>query len=182
MYCTKTFALTLGLLLWLIYFIYFQVVKLLNNKRSQAVGILMSSLHLDMKDIHHGEHRFVSICYHNFQIQGFFFKWAWCNALWKNRICITVWLPRVEKQLRKSLKGQITPKVKILPAVIWIPPYGFGVCRYCLWISASENVTGVVNCGYSRQSKYPVGIFVMEERRPVAEASVLSLAGWRHPT
>lgn len=31
------------------------MVKLLNNKRSQAVGILMSSLHLDMKDIQHGE-------------------------------------------------------------------------------------------------------------------------------
>ncbi|XP_058275911.1 formin-2 isoform X3 [Hirundo rustica] len=31
-----------------------QVVKLLSNKRSQAVGILMSSLHLDMKDIQHG--------------------------------------------------------------------------------------------------------------------------------
>ncbi|KAM7382244.1 hypothetical protein PAMA_012890 [Pampus argenteus] len=30
-----------------------QAVKLLNNKRSQAVGILMSSLHLDMKDIQH---------------------------------------------------------------------------------------------------------------------------------
>ncbi|KAF3691470.1 Formin-2 [Channa argus] len=30
-----------------------QVVKVLNNKRSQAVGILMSSLHLDMKDIQH---------------------------------------------------------------------------------------------------------------------------------
>ncbi|GAA6078165.1 formin-2, partial [Tachysurus ichikawai] len=30
-----------------------QVVKILNNKRSQAVGILMSSLHLDMKDIQH---------------------------------------------------------------------------------------------------------------------------------
>ncbi|XP_049552942.1 formin-2 [Orcinus orca] len=30
-----------------------QVVKLLSNKRSQAVGILMSSLHLDMKDIQH---------------------------------------------------------------------------------------------------------------------------------
>ncbi|KAL0964731.1 hypothetical protein UPYG_G00328150 [Umbra pygmaea] len=30
-----------------------QVVKLLNHKRSQAVGILMSSLHLDMKDIQH---------------------------------------------------------------------------------------------------------------------------------
>ncbi|KAM4591298.1 uncharacterized protein fmn2a isoform 2-T2 [Odontesthes bonariensis] len=29
-----------------------QVVKLLSNKRSQAVGILMSSIHLDMKDIH----------------------------------------------------------------------------------------------------------------------------------
>uniref|UniRef100_A0A8C2DNU2 Formin 2 n=1 Tax=Cyprinus carpio TaxID=7962 RepID=A0A8C2DNU2_CYPCA len=32
-----------------------QVVKLLNTKRSQAVGILMSSLHLDMKDIQHGQ-------------------------------------------------------------------------------------------------------------------------------
>ncbi|KAJ8360233.1 hypothetical protein SKAU_G00167580 [Synaphobranchus kaupii] len=30
-----------------------QVLKLLSNKRSQAVGILMSSLHLDMKDIQH---------------------------------------------------------------------------------------------------------------------------------
>ncbi|KAG8446992.1 hypothetical protein GDO86_014438 [Hymenochirus boettgeri] len=30
-----------------------QVIKLLSNKRSQAVGILMSSLHLDMKDIQH---------------------------------------------------------------------------------------------------------------------------------
>ncbi|XP_062863943.1 formin-2 [Trichomycterus rosablanca] len=30
-----------------------QVVKVLSNKRSQAVGILMSSLHLDMKDIQH---------------------------------------------------------------------------------------------------------------------------------
>jgi len=34
-----------------------QVVKLLSNKRSQAVGILMSSLHLDMKDIQHGEYK-----------------------------------------------------------------------------------------------------------------------------
>lgn len=32
-----------------------QVVKILSNKRSQAVGILMSSLHLDMKDIQNGE-------------------------------------------------------------------------------------------------------------------------------
>ncbi|KAL0964500.1 hypothetical protein UPYG_G00324700 [Umbra pygmaea] len=30
-----------------------QAVKLLNNKRSQNVGILMSSIHLDMKDIQH---------------------------------------------------------------------------------------------------------------------------------
>lgn len=34
-----------------------QVVKLLSNKRSQAVGILMSSLHLDMKDIQHGKYK-----------------------------------------------------------------------------------------------------------------------------
>lgn len=32
-----------------------QVVKLLSNKRSQAVGILMSSIHLDMRDIQNGE-------------------------------------------------------------------------------------------------------------------------------
>ena len=32
-----------------------QVAKLLSNKRSQAVGILMSSIHLDMKDIQNGE-------------------------------------------------------------------------------------------------------------------------------
>uniref|UniRef100_A0A674AKU1 Formin 2a n=1 Tax=Salmo trutta TaxID=8032 RepID=A0A674AKU1_SALTR len=32
-----------------------QVVKLLNTKRSQNVGILMSSIHLDMKDIQNGE-------------------------------------------------------------------------------------------------------------------------------
>lgn len=41
------------------YLCVFQVVKLLNNKRSQAVGILMSSLHLDMKDIQHGEFNFL---------------------------------------------------------------------------------------------------------------------------
>lgn len=40
----------------------FQVVKLLNTKRSQAVGILMSSLHLDMKDIQHGEVILSSSC------------------------------------------------------------------------------------------------------------------------
>ncbi|KAK1792877.1 hypothetical protein P4O66_001582 [Electrophorus voltai] len=32
-----------------------EVMKLLSNKRSQAVGILMSSLHWDMKDIQHAE-------------------------------------------------------------------------------------------------------------------------------
>ncbi len=46
--CNKIYLLSLSL--WLS-----QVVKLLNNKRSQAVGILMSSLHLDMKDIQNGE-------------------------------------------------------------------------------------------------------------------------------
>ncbi len=46
----KIFLLSFSLSLWLS-----QVVKLLNNKRSQAVGILMSSLHLDMKDIQNGE-------------------------------------------------------------------------------------------------------------------------------
>lgn len=32
----------------------FQIIKLLDRKRSQAVGILISSLHLEMKDIQQG--------------------------------------------------------------------------------------------------------------------------------
>lgn len=32
----------------------FQIIKLLDGKRSQAVGILISSLHLEMKDIQQG--------------------------------------------------------------------------------------------------------------------------------
>lgn len=35
----------------------FQLIKLLDGKRSQAVGILISSLHLEMKDIQQGESR-----------------------------------------------------------------------------------------------------------------------------
>lgn len=42
-------------LMFLLFLFLEQVVKLLSNKRSQAVGILMSSLHLDMKDIQHGK-------------------------------------------------------------------------------------------------------------------------------
>lgn len=34
-------------------------MKLLSNKRSQAVGILMSSIHLDLRDIQNGEGRHV---------------------------------------------------------------------------------------------------------------------------
>lgn len=33
----------------------FQIIKLLDGKRSQTVGILISSLHLEMKDIQQGE-------------------------------------------------------------------------------------------------------------------------------
>lgn len=39
----------------LTYFFFFQLIKLLDGKRSQAVGILISSLHLEMKDIQQGE-------------------------------------------------------------------------------------------------------------------------------
>lgn len=37
-----------------------QIIKLLDGKRSQAVGILISSLHLEMKDIQQGEVESVS--------------------------------------------------------------------------------------------------------------------------
>lgn len=33
----------------------FQIIKLLDGKRSQTVGILISSLHLEMKDIQQGK-------------------------------------------------------------------------------------------------------------------------------
>lgn len=36
-------------------FSFSQLIKLLDGKRSQAVGILISSLHLEMKDIQQGE-------------------------------------------------------------------------------------------------------------------------------
>lgn len=43
-----------------------QIIKLLDGKRSQAVGILISSLHLEMKDIQQGELRstsFTQLCF-----------------------------------------------------------------------------------------------------------------------
>lgn len=42
---------------------FFQIIKLLDGKRSQAVGILISSLHLEMKDIHQGEILLVSFAH-----------------------------------------------------------------------------------------------------------------------
>lgn len=42
------------------FFFFFQLIKLLDGKRSQAVGILISSLHLEMKDIQQGEQN----CFH----------------------------------------------------------------------------------------------------------------------
>lgn len=41
--------------MWIHSFLSFQLIKLLDGKRSQAVGILISSLHLEMKDIQHGK-------------------------------------------------------------------------------------------------------------------------------
>lgn len=43
------------------FFVLFQIVKLLDGKRSQAVGILISSLHLDMKDIQQGKNGFLIV-------------------------------------------------------------------------------------------------------------------------
>uniref|UniRef100_A0A4W5N549 Formin 1 n=1 Tax=Hucho hucho TaxID=62062 RepID=A0A4W5N549_9TELE len=39
-----------------------KIIKLLDGKRSQAVGILISSLHLEMKDIQQGESKQLMIC------------------------------------------------------------------------------------------------------------------------
>lgn len=42
----------------------FQIIKLLDGKRSQAVGILISSLHLEMKDIQQGKCLCTSVSLH----------------------------------------------------------------------------------------------------------------------
>lgn len=52
---TNTLAAQHHELIWLLFF---QIIKLLDGKRSQAVGILISSLHLEMKDIQQGENYF----------------------------------------------------------------------------------------------------------------------------
>uniref|UniRef100_A0A663N478 Formin-2 n=1 Tax=Athene cunicularia TaxID=194338 RepID=A0A663N478_ATHCN len=73
-----------------------QVVKLLSNKRSQAVGILMSSLHLDMRDIH-----LVIILKTNSFFFFFFFFFLTLQALYENRAQSDE-LEKIEKHSKAS--------------------------------------------------------------------------------
>uniref|UniRef100_H3AV42 FH2 domain-containing protein n=1 Tax=Latimeria chalumnae TaxID=7897 RepID=H3AV42_LATCH len=67
------------------------VVKLLSNKRSQAVGILMSSLHLDMKDIQHAV----------LNLDNSVVDLETLQALYENR-AQTDELEKIEKHIRSS--------------------------------------------------------------------------------
>ncbi|XP_067844547.1 formin-2-like [Heptranchias perlo] len=72
-----------------------QVVKLLNNKRSQAVGILMSSLHLEMKDIQHAV----------LNLDNSVVDLETLQALYENRAQQEE-LEKIEKQIQKSSKDK----------------------------------------------------------------------------
>ncbi|XP_041063441.1 formin-2 [Carcharodon carcharias] len=75
-----------------------QVVKLLNNKRSQAVGILMSSLHLEMKDIQHAV----------LNLDNSVVDLETLQALYENRAQQEE-LEKIEKQMQKSSKDNAKP-------------------------------------------------------------------------
>ncbi|XP_038670133.1 formin-2 isoform X1 [Scyliorhinus canicula] len=75
-----------------------QVVKLLNNKRSQAVGILMSSLHLEMKDIQHAV----------LNLDNSVVDLETLQALYENRAQQEE-LDKIEKQMQKSTKDNAKP-------------------------------------------------------------------------
>ncbi|XP_007892099.2 formin-2 [Callorhinchus milii] len=76
-----------------------QVVKLLNNKRSQAVGILMSSLHLEMKDIQHAV----------LNLDNSVVDLETLQALYENRAQPEE-LEKIEKQIQKSAKDKENAK------------------------------------------------------------------------
>ncbi|XP_069792227.1 formin-2-like [Narcine bancroftii] len=76
-----------------------QVVKLLNNKRSQAVGILMSSLHLEMKDIQHAV----------LNLDNSLVDLETLQALYENRAQHEE-LEKIEKQIQKSSKDKDNAK------------------------------------------------------------------------
>uniref|UniRef100_UPI00398F6836 formin-2 n=1 Tax=Pristiophorus japonicus TaxID=55135 RepID=UPI00398F6836 len=75
-----------------------QVVKLLTNKRSQAVGILMSSLHLEMKDIQHAV----------LNLDNSVVDLETLQALYENRAQQEE-LEKIEKQIQKSSKDNAKP-------------------------------------------------------------------------
>ncbi|XP_032882262.1 formin-2 [Amblyraja radiata] len=80
-----------------------QVVKLLNNKRSQAVGILMSSLHLEMKDIQHAV----------LNLDNSVVDLETLQALYENRAQHEE-LEKIEKQIQKSSKDKDKDNAKPL--------------------------------------------------------------------
>lgn len=76
-----------------------QIIKLLDGKRSQAVGILISSLHLEMKDIQQGESKHLMICFKTKLFGSFFYR----------RILYYFWTPFISCLLNKAVLFSIKP-------------------------------------------------------------------------
>ncbi|KAM8952568.1 formin-2 [Pelodytes ibericus] len=113
-----------------------QVVKLLSNKRSQAVGILMSSLHLDMKDI---QYAVLKMDYSVVDLETL-------QALYENR-AISEEQEKIEKHMKASKnKDNSKPLDKpeqFLYALTTIPNFSERVFCILLHSTISENISTI---------------------------------------
>uniref|UniRef100_A0A8C4Q0J3 FH2 domain-containing protein n=1 Tax=Eptatretus burgeri TaxID=7764 RepID=A0A8C4Q0J3_EPTBU len=115
-----------------------QIIKVLDNKRSQAVGILMSSLHLDMKDIRHAV----------LQLDNLVVDLETLQALYDNRATKEE-LDKIAKHI-KSNEGKEDAKIldkpeQFLSELAEIPSFAARV--YCIIFQATfteniESITG----------------------------------------
>uniref|UniRef100_A0A8C5P6N0 Formin 2 n=1 Tax=Leptobrachium leishanense TaxID=445787 RepID=A0A8C5P6N0_9ANUR len=113
-----------------------QVVKLLSNKRSQAVGILMSSLHLDMKDI---QHAVLKMDYSIVDLETL-------QALYENR-AVSEEQEKIEKHIKAS-KNKDQPKPldkpeQFLYELTTIPNFSERVFCILLHSTISENIGSI---------------------------------------
>ncbi|XP_018413214.1 PREDICTED: formin-2 [Nanorana parkeri] len=113
-----------------------QVVKLLNNKRSQAVGILMSSLHLDMKDI---QNAILKMDYSVVDLETL-------QALFENR-AVSEEQEKIEKHIKASKNKEHSKPLdkpeQFLYELTTIPNFSERVFCILLQSTISENISAI---------------------------------------
>ncbi|XP_068087881.1 formin-2 isoform X2 [Hyperolius riggenbachi] len=113
-----------------------QVVKLLSNKRSQAVGILMSSLHLDMKDI---QNAILKMDYSIVDLETL-------QALYENR-AVSEEQEKIEKHVKASKNKESSKPLdkpeQFLYELTGIPNFSERVFCILLQSTITENITAI---------------------------------------